>query len=134
MLVEKCCSKATRGPRRIGQTAVETTLHDAEGHESCPSGLMRSSKTSPIVSVEELVEPDIILEVGIAIELDATSVRGTATVRILRKYVDCAMLDLFRDPEKIHLFSATRWALNLEFGTVELMEALERLDEEEGCR
>lgn len=96
-----------------------------------PSGLVRSAKTRTIVTMEELVEEYVVLKMGITIELRVSTIGSSASIHILPKYVDNAMLDFFRDLVQWHKFTTPRGAFDLKVVPIVLMKALKRLDKEE---
>src|SRR6516225_8451091 len=57
-------------------------LRDKVGDEAGPARLVRSATAAAIVTVEVLVEGDIVLEMGIALELFIPSEDGAPAVRI----------------------------------------------------
>jgi hypothetical protein len=100
-----------------------------------PSSLVRSTKTRTIVTVEELVEEHIVPEMGITIELRVSTIRSSASIHILSKYVDNAMLDFFRNLVQWHRVTTPSGALDLKVIPIVLVETLKRLDKEEvGCQ
>ena len=78
-----------------------------------------------------LVEPNIITEVRVSIQLDITAVGRPSALEITAEYMYDTMLDFFGDVGKVHIVSATRGAFYLKFVSVVLVEPLETFYEEE---
>src|SRR5215475_13348123 len=57
-------------------------LSDKVGDEAGPAGLVRSATAASIVTMEVLVKEDIVLEIGIALELFIHSENGTPAVGV----------------------------------------------------
>lgn len=93
---------------------------------------MRCSKTTTIISVEELgkqteytrhrknsilkshlIEPNVITEVGIGIQLGVSAVGGTFSFMVAAENMDDAVLNLFSDIGQVHEIAATSGALDL---------------------
>lgn len=81
--------------------------------------------------MEELVKEHVIPEMGVTIELRVSTIRSSATIHILSKYVNNAMLDLFRNLIQRHRVTTPSGALDLEVVPIVLVEALQRLNKEE---
>jgi hypothetical protein len=81
--------------------------------------------------MEELVEPHVVAEVGIIIQLVVTPVSGPATFHVAPKDMNDSVLDLLRNRDEIHVHAASRRALDLKVVTVVLVEPLQALDEQE---
>ena len=77
------------------------------------------------------MEPDVIPEVWVAIQLGVPAVRGTPTFRITTEDVDDPVLDLFRDLNEVHVIPAASRALDLQVIAVVLVEPLQTLNQEE---
>lgn len=80
---------------------------------------------------DHLVEPHIITEVRITIQLDVAAIRGTLALAVTSKDVNDSVLNLLSDVGEIHVIAATSWAFNLHFVSVILVEPLKTLDEDE---
>ena len=103
---------------------------------------MRCTQTTTIVSVEELhpldqlvhtlrlnsatylVEPHVIAEVRVTIELRVPSIICPSALTVATEDMDDAMLNFFSDVRKVHIITATRRAFHLYFVTVVLVESL----------
>jgi len=81
--------------------------------------------------MEKFVKEHVIPEMGVTIELRVSTIRGSASIHILSKYVDNAVLDLLRNLVQWHRVTAPSGALDLEVVPIVLVEALQRLDKEE---
>lgn len=92
---------------------------------------MRRSQPPAIISMEELVEENVISKVGVTIEFLVPTVRRTPAVHVASKDVNETMLDLFSDLGEVHVVAAASRALDLEVAAVVLVEALKGLDEQE---
>ena len=55
------------------------------GNEAGPARLVRRAAPAAIVAVKVFVEEDVVLEIGIALELSISSEDGTSTVGITTK-------------------------------------------------
>jgi len=113
------------------KAASDTTLQNMVRDKTSPPSLVGSTKARTIVAMEELVKEHVISEMGVTIELRVSTIRGPASVHILSKYVDNAMLNLFRNLVQWHKVTTPSGALDLEVVPIVLVEALERLDKEE---
>lgn len=74
---------------------------------------MRSTKTATIVGVEELVEPDVVAEMRIVIQLGVSAIRRSSSIHVTTKDVNDTVLDLLRDGDEVHVVSATSWTFDL---------------------
>jgi len=111
-----------RGPWGMGKTTVHAGVVYHLCDQSCPTGLMRSTEASSVVTVEELIEPDVITPVGVVVEHINSSIAGAAPVIVARKDMLEAVLELFRNLAEVHVIAGALGALNLERAAVEHVE------------
>ena len=78
-----------------------------------------------------LVEPDVIPEVWVAIELDVTAIGRPLAFDVATKDVNDAMLNFLGDVRKIHVVPRTRGTFDLHLITVVLVKSLQALNQEE---
>lgn len=123
---------ATGSLRSLGQTTSHSALQNMIGNKSRPSSLVRSTQSFSIISVEELsiqlsvpimsppitrntnlVEPYIVSEMWVKVELGIASVGSPASLHITAKDVNDSMLDFFCNPDEIHVIAAASGTLNL---------------------
>lgn len=78
-----------------------------------------------------LVEPDVVTEVGVTVQLDVTTIRCPLTLTITSENVDDAVLNLFGDVCEVHVIPTASRAFYLDLVSVVLVESLERLYQEE---
>src|SRR5687767_11043943 len=100
------------------------------GNEPRPATLVRGAQAAARVAVKELVEPEVVLPVLIIVEQVVAAVAAPAPIRVARKHVLQAVLDLLRYLAQVHVVAAASRALHLELGPVKEVEPLERLDEQ----
>lgn len=81
--------------------------------------------------MEELVEPDVVSEVGISIQPDGPTIGCTTPIRITSKDVNDAMLNFFRNFVQRHVVSTSSRAFDFKFLSIVLTEALKTLNQEE---
>lgn len=101
------------------------------GNEASPASLVTRAQASPVVAVKEFVEPEEVLPVFIEIQHIVTGVDASSAIIGSRKQMLQTVLNLFRHLTEMHVVTASRRALNLELGSVEEIEALERFYQEE---
>lgn len=75
------------------------------------------------------MEPDIIPEVWVAIQLWVPAVRGTPALRVTTEDMDDPVLDLFRNLNEVHVIPTASGALDLQVIAVVLVEPLQALDQ-----
>ena len=78
-----------------------------------------------------LMEPDIIPEVWVAIQLRVPTVGGTSTLCVTTENMDDPVLDLLRHLNEVHVVPAAGGTLDLEIVAIVLVESLQTLDQEE---
>lgn len=81
---------------------------------------MRGAESLAAVGVEELVEGNIVSEVGILVELLAAAVDGAVALVVASKEVDHSVLELVRHVCEVHLVAAPGRTLDLEVVAVVL--------------
>lgn len=79
----------------------------------------------------DLVEPDIVTEVWVTVQLDISTVRRPFAVPVTSEDVNDTVLDLFSDVGEVHVVPTAGRALYLDLVSVVLIESLERLNQEE---
>lgn len=77
-----------------------------------PAGLVRSSETGSIISMEELVEPNIVPEVWIPIQLSGAPVRSSSAIHIFCENMDDSVLNFLGNLVQRHEVSTIGWALD----------------------
>ena len=92
---------------------------------------MRRSQSPSVISMEKLMEVDIVPKVWIPIKFLVPTVRRATAIHVTPKDMDQTVLDLLRDVSKVHVVAAASRALDLEVAAVVLVEALEGLDKQE---
>lgn len=92
---------------------------------------MRCTEPTTTVGMEVFVEPDVVTEMWICVELRVPTVRSTPSLGVTSKYMDDTMLNLLSDIGQIHVVTATRRAFDLQIITVVLIEPLQTLNQEE---
>lgn len=80
--------------------------------------------------MEELVEMNVILEVGVSVKLGITTVHRSSTMFVSGEDMDKTMLNFFCRAGEGHVVPAPCGTLDSEAIAVILMESLERLDEQ----
>src|SRR6266567_8627154 len=98
-------------------------------HHAGPSRLVARAQPRPVVSVEVLVEQEVIAPVGIGLELLGPTVDGPPTALIAKEQAAQPVRDLLGNLEEVHLVARTGRAFNLEAVAVVQIEAQERPDE-----
>ena len=68
---------------------------------------MRCTQSSSVVSVEELVEVDVIPEMGISVQFGVTTIDGSSTMFVSTEEMDESMLNLFGTSSEIHELSVS---------------------------
>src|SRR5262245_44381985 len=107
--------------KRIGGVqACKQIKHTRD--EPRPSGLVAGPKPGAVVSVEILVEQNVVLPMGVFLKLFGASVDRPLAVRIAHKDARQAAGKLFCYLEQRHVFSRTRRTLDLKVVPVELIE------------
>lgn len=87
--------RAPRRPWGSRQPAAHTRLHNVVRDEPGPSSLVGGSKTPAIISMEELMELEIVPEVGVSVELGVAAVEGALTLFVAGEDMNETVLDLF---------------------------------------
>jgi hypothetical protein len=64
---------------------------------------MRCTQSSTVVSVEELVEVDIVSEMRVSVQLGVTAVDSSSTMFVSAEEVDQSVLDLLGTSGKVHV-------------------------------
>lgn len=101
----------------------------AVSDQARPSGLMAGSKTATRVTVKIFVEEEQVLEKGVA-GISRVAPVARAAVRAGQKQLIESPLQFVCDPGKVHLYPGSSRVLNLQLVAVEVMEALQGLDEQ----
>jgi hypothetical protein len=99
-------------------------------NETGPSSLVSSTETPTGVAVKELVEPKVVFPVLIIVEAIISCVDAAPSVVIAGKEMLQSMLEFFRDLTQMHFDATASRAFNLEIGSVEEIESLERLNQQ----
>ena len=68
---------------------------------------MGCTQSSTVISVEELVEVDVIPEMGISVQFGVTTIDGSSTMFVSTEEMDESMLDLFGTSSEIHELSVS---------------------------
>jgi hypothetical protein len=108
-----------------------------------PASLVRSTNTTSIVTVEVLwdilisihvrmsrlkiaylIEPNVVAEVRVVVELNVAAICSTLTLKIAAKDVNDAMLDLLGNVRKVHVVAAASRTLYLNLVAIVLIESL----------
>lgn len=101
------------------------------GDESGPSTLVSGTKSTASISVKELMEPHVVLPMLVEIETVITVVDTSSSIVSSSEKMLKAMLDLLRDLAQVHIVTTSSGTLDLELGSVEEEETLQRLDQQE---
>lgn len=117
--------------RRLRQPTRRSTLQNMIRHQTTPSSLMTRPKAPPIIPMEELIEPDIVPEVRVKVQLVVPSVRRAPVLAVPREDMYDAVLDLLRHAEEVHELARACGALDLDVVAVVLIKPLQALDEQE---
>ena len=91
---------------------------------------MSGSQTTTSIAIKKLVEPEIVLPVGIKVQLLVAIVDCSPSLIISYKQVLQSVLKLFRDMTKMHVITRASRTLNLQTLTVEHVETQERFDKQ----
>lgn len=121
-VVKRSASRCSRSAR---QTAGVAGLHNVEGDQTSPSSLMGGAQPSSVICVEELMEPNKVSEMRIAIQFDVPAISSATPIHIATEDVNDTMLNLLGHFSKVHIISATGWTFDLELRAVVLVESLE---------
>src|ERR1700733_12520286 len=104
---------------------------DQRGNKPSPSGLMARTDAGSIVSMEVLVEQQMILPMGILLEfLDTSEDRATA-VLVTQKDAAQPCRDISGNLEKVLLDARTGWAFDLEVIAV-VSEVMQQRPDDQG--
>src|SRR5215471_13158140 len=127
-------------PRYFGHYAFWSTQHvfgleaseeiKYTGNESGPAGLVARSETCAVVSVEVLIEEDVVLPVRIVLELPGSSVDGAFSVGVTQEHAGIPTTDLSRYFKQRHVIAGARRAFDLEVRAVERMHLQQAADDE----
>src|SRR6516165_11306156 len=98
-------------------------LRDKVGDEAGPARLVRSATAAAIVTVEVFVEEDVVLEIGVALELFIPSENGAPAVGTTTKNRYQAARQLISDFVKRQHCPRSSRAFDFEPIAIELMEA-----------
>lgn len=74
---------------------------------------MGCSQALSIVGMEKFVEPDIITEVGVVVQLRVPSICCSTAIYVAAKNMDDPVLYLFCHPNKVHILATTSRAFDL---------------------
>lgn len=96
-----------------------------------PTTLVGSTESSATITIEELVEPKVVLPVLIKIETVVAAVDATSAIVGAGKQMLETMLDLLCNLAQVHVFTAPGRTFHLELVSVEEEESLQRLYQEE---
>jgi hypothetical protein len=91
-----------RTPWGLWQSTILSSLHNHPCDQSSPTSLMRCTQSSTIVTVEELVEMDVIPEMGVSVEFGVTTIDSSSTMFISAEEVNESMLDFLGTSSEIH--------------------------------
>src|SRR6266540_6872214 len=116
--------------RRTPRMLLATLLQEL-GDQAGPAGLVAGADAGPAVAVEVLVEQDQVAPVGIALEQLEGAVDRPASVTAAQEDAGEAPRQLGRDLPQRHRLPRARGELDLELALEEVIEALERLDQQE---
>lgn len=130
-IIEIMIHSSSRGTRRLWKAAAQSGIVDHPSDQSSPATLMCSSKSSARIAVKKFIEPHIILPVRIEVEHIISIVDGAATIIPASHEMLQAMLDFLRYATKMHHVSRACGTLYFELRSIEHIESLKRLDEEE---
>src|SRR6266536_4434737 len=119
-----------RLPRRFLFPAPRRQVLEAPYGESCPSGLVARSHAAPRVSVEVLVKQNQVAPAGVARVALVFAMAGAPATPVRKEEGREAPRQLLRDLREVHEDARSHRALHSEPVTIEMMVALQRLDEE----
>lgn len=91
---------------------------------------MTCTQSSAIIPMEEFVEVNVILEMGVSVKLGVTTVHCPSTMLVPGEDMDKAMLNFFCRTGEGHVVPAPCRTLDSEAIAIILVEPLERLDEQ----
>lgn len=86
------------GPRRLWRLWQPTSLArltDRPGDQTRPTVLVVGTESTTVVTVEELVEEQVVPEVRVPVQLGVAAVACSSAFFVPRKDVDQSMLNLF---------------------------------------
>src|SRR5499426_3743748 len=106
-------------------------LQQELGHEPGPAGLVAGADASAVVTVEVLVEEDEVAPVRVALERVEATVDRAPAVGPPEEDAGEASRQLRRHVPERHRLPGSRRELHRELAPEEVVEALERLDDEE---
>jgi hypothetical protein len=81
--------------RRLWQPTPLTRLTDRPGDQPSPTVLVIRTESTTVVTVEELVEEEVVPEVRVPVQLGVPAVARSSAFFVSRENVDQSMLDLF---------------------------------------
>ena len=67
----------------------------------------------------------------VTVQLDATTIGSTLAFRVASENMDDTVLNLFGDVGKVHVFTTSSRAFNLDFVSIVLVETLQALNQQE---
>lgn len=134
IVIQEVLRSSTRSLGRSRQSARNSNVVNELGDKRSPAVLMLGSKASASVGLEELVEENIVLKVGVKVELVIVTVEGSLSSLILSKDVNETMLNLLSNLGKVHVVAGASGALDLETVSVVQVVSLEGLNEQKGGR
>ena len=77
---------------------------------------MRRSQSSSVITVEELVEVDIVSEVRVSVQLGVTAIDRSSTVLVSAEDVNDSVLDLLGHTGKVHVLRHVSLAQSRQWG------------------
>lgn len=95
---------------RLGQPTPLTRLPDRPSDQTRPTVLMVGTESTAVVAVEELVEEQVVPEVGVPVQFGVSTVACSSALFVSCKDVDQPMLDLFRGTGQGDILSQRRLA------------------------
>src|SRR6266545_6064671 len=128
---QSCPGGGIGGGRRGPLRALFATLLQEFGDDAGPSRLMVGSDSRAVVTVEVLVEEDEVPPVRVLLELLDASVDRAPPVGVPQEDAGVATGQLGGDIPQGHELPGARGALDLETVAVEMVEPLDRLDQQE---
>lgn len=96
-----------------------------------PSSLMRRSESTSTICMEELIEPHVVAEVGIVIQLVVSPVRRSTALHVAPEDMNDSVLDLLCDRDEVHVHATPSGALDLKVVAIVLVKPLQALNEQE---
>lgn len=100
-------------------------------NQACPATLVRGTETTAGITVEELVEPEVILPVLVKVEQVRLGIDGATALVVAGKEMLHPVLEFLGNMAQVHVVARTGGTLDLERVAVEHVETEKRLDEQE---